>query len=468
MTKSDIVRSNTLALTPVSPRADPFAFADYSRIPTPIHVYHLQMRISHFQQVVLALMMALVSSPVIGGTVHVMTIKGAIGPVTAMQVEDAIEQAEDANSEALIIEIDTPGGLVSTTHEITQAILNANIPVVTFVSPSGASATSAGVFILVSGHFAVMSPGTNAGAAHPVTMEGKMDSVMSGKATNDAAANIKSIAQRRGRNAAWAERAVRESVSITSQEAVDSNVVDFVAADFDDLLDSLQGQVVTLPRGEDTLLTQAADVERIEPTWREKLLSVISNPNIAYILMSIGWLGILMELYNPGSILPGVIGAISLILGFYSLQTLPINYAGLALIVIAIILFVLELKIISHGLLTIGGAVAMIMGSVMLIDSPDPSVKISLVVILAVVGTVVAFFMFGVALAVKARLAKPVTGSEGLIGQVGTAKESFERFGMIHVAGEYWQAESQSPVGAGSRVEVVSKSGMVLQVKPLS
>lgn len=425
------------------------------------------MRITHIHRVVLAVVMALIASlPVMGGTVHVMAIKGTIGPVTAMQIEGAIERAEDENSEALIIEIDTPGGLVSTTHEITQAILNANVPIVTFVSPSGASATSAGVFILVSGHFAVMSPGTNAGAAHPVTMEGKMDSVMSGKATNDAAANIKAIAQRRGRNAAWAERAVRESVSITASEAVDSNVVNFVAADLDDLLDSLQGRVATLPRGEVTLETKAANVERIEPTWREELLSVISNPNIAYILMSIGWIGILMELYNPGSIFPGVIGAISLILGFYSLQTLPINYAGLALIAVAIILFVLELKIVSHGLLTVGGAIAMVIGSVMLIDSPDPSLKISLVVILAVVGTVVAFFVFGVALALKARLAKPVTGAEGLIGQVGTANESFEKSGMIHVAGEYWQAESESPVTAGSRVEVVAKNGMILVVRP--
>lgn len=424
------------------------------------------MRNSPIHRVVLAIGLSLTLSASTGAaTVHVMAINGAIGPVTAMQIEDAIERAEDENSEALIIEIDTPGGLVSTTHEITQSILNANVPIVTFVSPSGASATSAGVFILVSGHFAVMSPGTNAGAAHPVTIEGKMDSVMSGKATNDAAANIKAIAQRRGRNAAWVERAVRESASITSQEAVDSNVVDFIAADLDDLLDSLQGRVTALPRGEDTLETATANVERIEATWREKLLSVISNPNIAYILMSIGWIGILMELYNPGSIFPGVIGAISLILGFYSLQTLPINYAGLALIVVAIILFVLELKIISHGLLTVGGAIAMVMGSVMLIDSPDPSVKISLVVILAVVGTVVAFFIFGVALALKARLAKPVTGSEGLIGQIGTASDGFERTGMIFVAGEYWQAESESPVLAGSRVEVIAKTGMRLTVK---
>ncbi|HWO57484.1 MAG TPA: nodulation protein NfeD [bacterium] len=426
------------------------------------------MRRSNLHRLTLvAALVLLGAAAALGASVHVMTIKGPIGPVTAMQIENALEAAVAEDAEALIVQMDTPGGLVSTTHEITQQILNANVPVVTYVAPSGASATSAGVFILISGHIAAMAPGTNAGAAHPVTLQGEMDSVMSGKATNDAAANIKAIAQRRGRNAAWAERAVRESVSITSHEAVDSNIVDLIADDLDDLIDSLHGRVVMLPFGEDTLDTRGAAVVRIEPTWREKLLGLISNPNIAYILMSIGWIGILMELYNPGSIFPGVVGAIALILGFYSLQTLPINYAGLSLILVAIILFILELKIISHGLLTVGGAIAMIIGSVMLIDSPDPAAQISFTVILAVVGTVVAFFTFGLAMALKARLRRPVTGPEGLIGQIGTAREAFETTGMVYVGGEYWQAETQAPVAAGTRVEVVGKQGMKLIVKPI-
>lgn len=426
------------------------------------------MRRSNLHRLTLvAALVLLGAAAALGASVHVMTIKGPIGPVTAMQIENALEEAVAEDAEALIVQMDTPGGLVSTTHEITQQILNANVPVVTYVAPSGASATSAGVFILVSGHIAAMAPGTNAGAAHPVTLQGEMDSVMSGKATNDAAANIKAIAQRRGRNAAWAERAVRESVSITSHEAVDSNIVDLIADDLNDLIDSLHGRVVMLPFGEDTLNTRGAAVVRIEPTWREKLLGLISNPNIAYILMSIGWIGILMELYNPGSIFPGVVGAISLILGFYSLQTLPINYAGLSLILVAIILFILELKIVSHGLLTVGGAIAMIIGSVMLIDSPDPAARISFTVILAVVGTVVAFFTFGLAMALKARLRRPVTGSEGMIGQIGTARDAFETTGMVYVAGEYWQAETQVPVAAGTRVEVVGKQGMKLIVKPI-
>jgi membrane-bound serine protease (ClpP class) len=400
--------------------------------------------------------------------VQVVTIDGPIGPVTDMVIENAIETAENDGAEALIIELDTPGGLVSTTKEITQSILNANVPIVVYVAPEGASATSAGVFILVSGHFAVMAPGTNAGAAHPVMLEGQMDSTMSEKAENDAAANIRALASRRGRNADWAERAVRESISITADDAVDSNVVDFVAANVTALLDSLDGRVVELPRGEDTLATAGANVRRIEMSWRERVLTVLTNPNIAYILMSIGWLGILMELYNPGSIFPGVVGVICLILGFYALQTLPINYAGLALIGVALVLFIMEIKIVSHGLLTVGGVISMLIGSLMLIDSPDPAARISFSVILAVVGTTAAFFIFAITLAIKARRSKPTTGAEGLVGQIATAKGAFERVGTVYVAGEYWKAESTAPVKEGDKLEVVGTQGMVLTVKPVA
>lgn len=401
-------------------------------------------------------------------TVHVLTIDSPIGPVTDMVIENAIAQAEELGSDALIIELDTPGGLVSTTKEIAQSILNSNVPVVVYVAPSGASATSAGVFILVSAHFAVMAPGTNAGAAHPVMLEGQMDSTMSGKAENDAAAHIRAMAKRRGRNADWAERAVRESVSITSDEAVDSNVIDFVAESIDALLDSLDGRTTELPRGEVTLATKGANVERIEQNWRERMLTVLTNPNIAYILMSIGWLGILMELYNPGSIFPGVVGVICLILGFYSLQTLPIDYAGLALIGAAIIMFLLELKIASHGLLSIGASIALLMGSLMLIDSPDPAMQVSLSVILAVVGTTLAFVLLALFLVIKARRTRPTTGDEGMIGLIGAAREGFDKSGMVYVAGEYWKAETSAPVKAGDRVEVTGKHGMTLTVKPVS
>jgi membrane-bound serine protease (ClpP class) len=420
--------------------------------------------------VVLAVMLASALAASVGSaaTVDVIAIDGPIGPVTQTVIEDAVRAAEDKGAEALIIELDTPGGLMSTTKKITQTILNANVPVVVYVFPQGASATSAGVFILMSAHFAVMAPGTNTGAAHPVMLEGKMDSVMGVKSESDAAANIRALALRRGRNAEWAERAVRKSESITADAAVDSHVVDFVARNIDDLLDSLQGRTTTLPRGDVTLNTAGANVVRTEMTWREKILSVLTNPNIAYILMSIGWLGIMMELYHPGAIFPGVVGAICLILGFYSLQTLPINYAGLSLIGLAILLFILELKIVSHGLLTIGGAIAMIIGSVMLIDSTEPGARISLTVILAMVGTVVAFFMLAMALALKARSRRPATGFEGLIGQVGTAAEAFDATGQIRVAGEYWQAKTTVPVQSGARVEIIDKQGMVLIVKPVS
>ena len=399
----------------------------------------------------------------------ILTIDGPIGPVTKMLVENAIERAEDNGAAVLIIRLDTPGGLVSTTKEITQDILNANVPVAVYVSPVGASATSAGVFIVTSAHFAVMAPGTNIGAAHPVMLEGQMDSTMSHKAENDAAANIRAMAERRGRNADWVERAVRKSESITAAQAVDSNVVDFIAEDVDALLDSLDGRVVMLPRGEDTLHTAGASTQSYEMTWREKLLGIITDPNIAYILMSIGWLGIMMELYNPGAILPGVVGTISLVLGFYALQTLPIDYAGLALIGLAIIMFILELKIVSHGLLGLGGTISLLIGSLMLIDSPDPAMNISLSVILAVVGTTVAFFALAFLLVVKARRSRPTTGDEGMIGQKGTARAAFENgTGMVYVAGEYWTARSDMPVAAEAKIEVIGKDGMVLIVKSLS
>jgi membrane-bound serine protease (ClpP class) len=403
----------------------------------------------------------------VAANVKVVTIDGPIGPVTNMVIEKAIEVAEDDASEALIIKLDTPGGLVSTTKEITQSILNANVPVVLYVAPAGASATSAGVFIVISSHFAVMAPGTNIGAAHPVMLEGQMDSTMSEKAENDAAANIRAMALRRNRNANWAERAVRKSESITADVALDSNVINFIAENLDAVLDSLDGRTATLPRGEVTLHTKGATVDNIEMSLRERVLTVITNPNIAYILMSIGWLGIMLELYNPGSIFPGVVGAISLILGFYALQTLPINYAGLALIGLALILFLMEIKIVSHGLLTIGGVISMLIGSLMLIDSPDPAARISLGVILAVVGTTAAFFIFAISLALKARRLRPTTGAEGMIGQIATVKEGFERTGMVHVAGEYWKAETTAPVEAGAKVEVTGKQGMVLTVKPV-
>jgi len=416
--------------------------------------------------VVCLLFAATLTAHASAATVDVMTIDGPIGPVTEMMIEDAVEEAEESGSEALIIELDTPGGLVSTTKKITQTILKSNVPVVVYVSPQGASATSAGVFILMSAHFAVMAPGTNAGAAHPVSLQGEMDSTMSHKAESDAAANIRALAKRRGRNDHWAERAVRESESLTADEALDSNAIDFIAANLSDLLDSLHGRTTDLPRGIDTLNTAGADVHRIAASWREKALGVITDPNIAYILMSIGWLGIMMELYNPGSIFPGVVGAICLILGFYSLQTLPINYAGLSLIILAIILFIMEVKIISHGLLTIGGAIAMIIGSMMLIDSPDPAARVSFTVILAVVGTTVAFFALAAGLALKARRRNPVTGDEGMIGLTGTARESFDTVGTVYVAGEYWRAKTSRHIESGQSVRVVGKVGMELVVEP--
>jgi len=290
--------------------------------------------------------------------VVVLKIDGAINPSAAAFIERGIETAREKNAECLIIQINTPGGLLKSTRIIVSSFLESKIPIIVYVSPGGAQAGSAGVFITMAAHIAAMAPGTNIGAAHPVDMEGKMDSVMSDKVTNDAAAFIRTIAEKRNRNLRWAEEAVRKSRSITETEALDSNVIDLIAKNLDDLLTDIDGEQVETISGITTLQTKNARIEPMEMSWAEKLLDILSNPNIALILFQLGVIGLMLELYNPGSIFPGVVGVISLILAFYSMHTLPINYAGLGLIVFGIFLFLLEIKIISHGMLAIGGVIS--------------------------------------------------------------------------------------------------------------
>ena len=291
-----------------------------------------------------------------------MYIEGAIGAVTDDRIADAIEQAEEDGAELLIIYLDTPGGFTKPTWAITKRILNSPVPVCIYIAPSGARAGSAGVYMTYAAHFAAMAYSTNIGAAHPVSGDGqKIDSVMNEKITNDAAAQIKAFADKRHRNAKWAEQAVRQSVSITDKEALDSNVIDIRAEDYDDLLKQLNGRKTEVPAGEKILNLLGARTKDVKHTFVQKLLEIITSPDVAFILFSIGGLGIVLELYNPGAILPGVVGAICLILAFYSFQTLPINYAGVLLIILAIILFIAEVKVVSHGLLTVGGVVALIL-----------------------------------------------------------------------------------------------------------
>ncbi|NOZ25729.1 MAG: nodulation protein NfeD [Nitrospirae bacterium] len=407
----------------------------------------------------------LLSGEKTSGQVMVVTVQGVINPVTAEFIGKSIDEANESGMEALVIELDTPGGLDTSMRSIVKAINLSEVPVVVYVAPSGARAASAGVFITMAAHVAAMAPGTNIGAAHPVGVGGKMDETMAEKATNDAVAYLKSIAERRGRNAAWAEDAVRKSVSVTAGKALELGVIDMVSKDLEDLLEGLDGMKVSTRRGEVELHTREAVVTRKPMGLRLRILATITNPNVAYILMLLGFYGLFFEFTNPGSIFPGVVGGICLILAFYAFQTLPVNYAGLLLIILAVILFVLEVKIASGGVLTIGGIIAMIIGSIMLFESPGPFIKLSIYLIVPAVLVTALFFSVTLGLAVKAWRRKPVTGVEGLVGLEGVAHTDIHEDGMVLVNGEYWRAYSDEPVGKGEKVVVESVSGLRIKVK---
>lgn len=398
--------------------------------------------------------------------VIVITVDGVINPVAAEYIGKSIVKANEKNAEALIIELDTPGGLDTSMRTIVKDINGSKVPVVVFVAPSGSRAASAGVFITLAAHIAAMAPGTNIGAAHPVAIGEKMDKTIAEKATNDAAAYIKSLAEKRGRNAQWAEDAVRKSISSTENEALKENIIDLVSENINSLLSDINGKIVTTVFGEKELHTENAVVVREKMGLRHNILNRISDPNIAYILMILGFYGLFFELTNPGSIFPGVIGGIFLILAFFAFQTLPVNYAGVLLIVLAIILFILEVKVTSYGLLTIGGIISMLIGSLMLFESSSPFMKLSLSVILTVVFFVSFFFVVTIRLALKAYRSKPVTGSEGLVGSVGIANTDITtEGGMVSLHGEIWSALSDVPISKGEKVIVEAVSGLTVKVK---
>jgi membrane-bound serine protease (ClpP class) len=397
--------------------------------------------------------------------VYLITIDAPITPVVTEYIIKSIDKASEQNAEALLIQLNTPGGLVDSTNHIVMKIMSSSLPVVVYVAPSGGRAASAGVFITLSAHIAAMAPTTHIGAASPVQMEGKMDETMAKKVTNDLAAMIRGIAEKRGRNAKWAEEAVRKSVSITETEALKLGVIDLVAPDVNTLIKQIDGRTVDVILGKKTLKTAGAAVKELPMGFRYKLLGIISNPNIAYILMILGFYGLYFELSNPGAIFPGVAGAICLILAFYALQTLPINYAGLMLIILAILLFIAEAFITSHGVLGIGGVVAMLFGSLMLIDSPEPTLRISWAVILPVVATSSLLFIVTVTVAVRAHRSRVDTGIEGLIGMQAEAKTDIGADGQVHLRGEYWNARSDEPIAKGEKVTVVAVDGLKLTVK---
>jgi len=399
--------------------------------------------------------------------VMIVRVEDAIGPASSWFMVRSIAQAEKNDAECVVFELDTPGGEMESMRKIIKTIMASKVPVVIFVAPQGSRAASAGAFITLSAHVAAMSPGTSIGAAHPVSIGtgGQMDSTMSGKVTNDAAAYIRSIAEKRGRNIAWADSAVRRSVSLSETEALKRKVIDLIAGDTEALLDSLDGRRVALDGDTVVLHTKSAERVPVEMNWRDKILSIISNPNIAYILFMAGLLGLYFEFSNPGVIFPGVVGAISLILAFFSFQTLPVNYAGMLLIILAIVLFILDVKIASHGILSIGGIIAMFLGSVMLFQSPDPAMKVSLQVIIPVVLVTAAFFIIGVWLSIKTLRTRPVSGDKGLLGREGDARTVVNKDGgSVFVDGTHWNAWSEAEIAQGAKIKVVEVKGMKLKV----
>jgi len=403
------------------------------------------------------------------GHINVYPVEGVINPVIVEFMEVSIAQSIDEGAAAVVFQLDTPGGLVSSTRLIVKSLLNADLPVVVYVSPSGSQAASAGTFITMAGHVAAMAPGTNIGAAHPVSGEGKdIEGDMRQKAENDLAAFARSIADKRHRNVDWAEKAVRESVSITETEALEKKVIDIIAEDVPDLLAQLDGRNVSVAGDEVTLHTAQAAIRYLQMTWRQQVLAVVSHPQIALMLLSIGSLGLLIELYNPGLIFPGVIGAISVLLAFYSLQTLPVNYAGLGLIGLAFILFILESQIPSFGMLTVGGLVSMFLGALMLIDSPEDYLRIPLTTILIVVGTTGGLMALIVGAAARSFNRQPATGQEGMIGATGVVKKRIDPTGTIALRGTLWTAQSDAPIDVDATVRVEAVEGLKLTVIQIS
>jgi len=401
------------------------------------------------------------------GKVLVAKFNGVISPITAKFFSEAIEQAETGNAVCLIIELDTPGGLDDSMRTIIKRMLASKVPVVVYVAPAGSRAASAGAFITMAAHVAAMAPGTAIGAAHPVSLmpSAPMDTNMSAKVTHDAAAYIRSIAEKRGRNIEWAESAVRESVSLSETEALKKKVIDLIAPSTSALLDALDGRSVNMGKESIKLKTKGAQVEEFTMKWRDQVLGVIANPNVAYLLFMAGLLGIYFELATPGAVLPGVVGAISLILAFFAFQTLSVNFAGILLIVLGIILFIIDVKAATHGVLTTGGLVAMFIGSLMLFDYENPAMRVSLQVIIPVVLAMGLFFLLATWLSIRTLFRRPVSGAVGLIGEKGDARTNVDsNGGRVFVAGAHWNALSQTPISSGSKIVVTGLDGMTLNV----
>ncbi|MDF0643908.1 MAG: nodulation protein NfeD [Nitrospira sp.] len=404
-----------------------------------------------------------------GPSVLVATYDGVINPVAAEFVHDALASALETGARALIIRLNTPGGLDTSMRLVIKDITGAAIPVVVYVAPSSARAASAGVFIAMAAHVAAMAPGTNIGAAHPVAVGGgELGDAMKAKIENDSVAYIKSIAEQRKRNVVWAEDAVRKSLSVTEREALKLKVIDLIADDLPSLLKQLDGRAIQLQTGRTVVRTAGVEMREFPMGLRLEFLKALSDPNIAYLLMTIGTVGLMAELYNPGAILPGIVGAISLVMAFYALQSLPVNYAGVLLFLLGIVFFILEATVTSYGLLAIGGVISLLLGSVMLIKTDAEFLQISWSVILPVVTLVAIFSLLIVGMGVQAMRRPHATGPEGMIGLVATARTALAPHGHVAVQGELWDAVSEQPLQPGEEAEITGVEGLRLRVKPCS
>ena len=399
--------------------------------------------------------------------VYFVKLRGSINPGAAELLKRALLEAERGKVTCLVIELDTPGGLVATLRDMVQGIMASPVPIVVYVMPSGAQAASAGAILTIAAHVAAMAPGTNIGAAHPVNLGsgGEKDETMKQKAENDLAAMARSIATERGRNAEWAERAVRESVSASAGEAMELKVIDILAKDLGDLLQQLDGMTVNLPDGPAKLVVKAPQIIEIKESLREKILRTIADPNIAYILMMIGLTGLYFEFAHPGTIFPGAIGAICLLLSLFALQALPVSAAGLLLLLLAVILFVMELVITSHGILGAAGLAALFLGSTMLFDTPKTGVSIDTGVLWTTLLGVGSFLAAITYLATKATLSRPKSGAEGLMGETGLVRKAVEKKGgKVFLHGELWTAVSDETIPEGAEVKVTGIDGLKLRV----
>ena len=398
--------------------------------------------------------------------IAVLSVDGPINPVTADFLQRNLDAAARRGDLLLLLEMDTPGGLDSSMRQAVKGIFSSTVPVAVYVTPSGARAASAGAIIALAADVAAMAPGTNIGAAHPVSIGGeKPDKVMTGKIVNDAEAYVEGIAVKRGRNAEIARKMVRDSLSLSAEKALEEKVIDLIATDRQELFNKLEGRRMVRGGKEVVLKLAGAPVRTYQMGLRDRILNAISNPDVAYVLMLLGLLGLFFELSNPGVILPGVIGGISLILAFFAFQTLPVNYAGLLLILLAIILFIAEVTVVSHGILAIGGVIAMVLGSLLLFPSPEPYLRLSRGLIFSTALVTALFFIFVVTKVIEAHREKPISGREAMLGEHGVAQTDIAPEGKVMLRGEYWNAVSAEPISKGEKVEVVALDGLRLTVR---